>query len=100
MATIPWGAVGAISGTLVSIVLVIIRTQRYNETKRSRIYARLDECREALLMEMKKEYTRKDVCVVKHDQVDKRLESIEKQTALLPDIAAQVKILVNGNGGK
>ena len=100
MNSVPWGAIGAIGGTLVAIIAVILGAQRYNEDKRSRIYKRLDEYKEGVKKEMKRDYSRKDICILKHDQVDKRLEKIEAQTALLPDIAAQLKILVaNGSGG-
>jgi len=98
MGGVPWIEISAVVATFAAIIGVFIGTQRYNTDKRSRIYERLDEYKKGITMEMKKDYSRKDICILKHDQVDKRLEKIEEQTALLPDIAAQLKMLVNGHG--
>ena len=46
--------------------------------------------------DMKKEYARKDMCTLTHQTVNRELKEIKAQTALIPEIAAQLKILVNG----
>jgi len=91
-----WFEIGGLIAGIVAIVGVVIGAQRYNEGKRSRIYERLDECKGQMMDDLKKDYARKDICALTHSQIEKRLEKIEVQTALLPNIAAQLKILVNG----
>jgi len=91
-----WVEISSLVVAVVAIIGIIVTAQRYNADKRNRIYARLDATKESIVKSVKEDYSRKDICMLKHDQVDKRLEAIEKQTALLPDIAALVKTLVNG----
>jgi len=94
---IPWGVVATIVIAFMAIVGAIVGTHRYNEKGRSRIYERMDECKADTAKDLRMDYQRKDVCTITHQQIDKRLDTIEKQTALLPDIAAQIKLLANGN---
>ena len=96
MAGIPWETLIGITLAFMAIIGTIIGTQRYNESRRSRIYERMDECKANTAKDLRLDYQRKDMCTLTHKQVEKRLETIEKQTALLPDIAAQLKLLVNG----
>ena len=97
MAGIPWETLIGITLAVMAIVGAIVGTQRFNERGRSRIYERLDECKIATAKDLRMDYQRKDICAITHAQIDKRLDAIEKQTSLLPDIAAQIKFLVNGN---
>lgn len=80
----------------IALLTLVIGIQRYNESKRSRIYTRLDETRDKLVKEMKEDYTQKEIFFMANKQVERRLDAIEKQTALLPDIATHLKTLVGG----
>ena len=103
-------AVSSIIVAGVTIVGVIVATQRYSadqrakiqdgaEAGRSRVYERLDECKETIVNDMKKEYARKDLCVNTHQHVDRELKEIKEKVNLIPEIAAQVALLVNGSKG-
>jgi len=91
-----WVQIGSIVTIVIAVIGLVVAAQRYNEGKRSRIYERLDECKGQMMEDLKNDYARKDICALTHSQIEKRLEKIEVQTALLPNIAAQLKILVNG----
>ena len=99
MDVITWSEIAAVVVAIIAILTVMFGTQRYNADKRSRIYTRLDEYKDHLKDEVKKEYARKDMCALTHQHVGQKLQEIETQTALIPDIAAQLKILVS-NGKK
>jgi hypothetical protein len=92
--------IGAIGVLMVAIVGAIVATHRYNADKRGRIYERLDECKDGFETKVEKDYARKDVCALTHTHVEKELKEIKAQTALIPDIAAQLKVLVNGGDGR
>lgn len=97
---IGWGEVTAVVSTGAVIIGTIVATQRYNADKRSRIYGRLDECKAGFEEKVEKDYARKDICSVTHKQVEKELKEIKAQTALIPDMAAQLKVLVSGGDGR
>ena len=91
-----WIEATAIVSTGLAVIGTIIATQRYNESKRSSIYARFDTYKKAITSEMRDDYSRKDMCVLRHEQVAKELREIQAQTQHIPEIITQLKILVNG----
>ena len=105
-----WMEVSSIVIAAVAIVGSIVAAQRYNadqrtkikdgaEAGRGRVYERLDECKGAIVNDIKKEYARKDLCINTHQHVDRELKEIKEKVNLIPEIAAQLKILVNGSKG-
>ena len=91
-----WGSVATVIIAVLAIVTAFVGSHRYNEKGRSKIYSRFDEYKDNIQYSLKKEYQRKDICTITHQQIEKRLDKIEEQTALLPGIAAEIKILANG----
>ncbi len=79
-----------------AILAIIIGTQRHNSVCRARIYERLDDYKGDLERKIEKDYSRKEICALTHNQVERELKEIKAQTNLIPGIAAQVKLLVNG----
>jgi hypothetical protein len=90
-----WGDFAAISGAVVAILAVILASHQYNNSCRSRIYTRLDEVKSFCERKMDRDYARKDICALTHQQVEKKLQEIEHQTALIPEIVTQLQILIN-----
>jgi len=88
-----WVEIGTVGAMLVTIIAIIIGSQRYNESKRSKIYMRLDNVKEGFETRMSKDYSRKDLCEYKHNQIEKELKEIKAQTSLIPEMAAQIKVL-------
>lgn len=91
--------VGVTSGAILALVAIIgtvVAAQRYNTDKRSRIYERLDEHKEDLSTEMRRDYARQDMCKLTHQQNAQELKEIKAKTDLIPAIAAQVQLLVRG----
>jgi len=91
-----WIEISSVVVAIVAIITIIIAAQRYNADRRSRIYSRLDEHKVDLSENMKREYARKDICALTHQQNARELKEIKEKVDLIPDIAAQVRILVNG----
>ncbi|MCK4579387.1 MAG: hypothetical protein KAU50_11400 [Candidatus Marinimicrobia bacterium] len=83
-----------IAGT--SVIGVMITTHRYNSTSHARIYERIEGSELEITDKIEKDYTRKDIFTLTHQQVNKELAEIKKQTTLIPGIAAQLEILVGG----
>ena len=101
------GEIAAIVVAVAAIVTGIIAAQRYNankrdeikdgaESARGRIYERIDEKHGVLMAATKDEYARKDMCILTHQQTNRELKEIREMTALIPKIAAQLNLLVNG----
>lgn len=94
-----WVEIGTITVSVTGIIGIIVAAQRHNNTGRSRIYGRMDEVKTSLENKIENDHVRKDICVLRHEQVDKKLSEIEKQTALIPGIAVTLKTLVSRNNG-
>ena len=82
---------------MATIIGIVIGVQRHNAAAHGRIYERLDDVKEGMKQDMKEEYARKDLCALTHQQVEKELREIKMQTALIPAMASQLELLVNGN---
>lgn len=92
---------------VVAVVGILIGAQRHNSNSRNRIYERFDEFKGQIENkivqgdtriegQIAQDYARKDLCSVTHTQVDLQLKEIKEQTALIPSIAAQLNVLING----
>ena len=93
-----WENIGAVIGMFGVIIAILLGMHRYNSNRRTRIYERLDETKEQIIKKSAEDYARKDICRLTHEQVDAKLKEIQAQTALIPRIAAQLEVLVNGRG--
>ena len=91
-----WGEVAALAGVGLTGIGLIVGVQRYNADRRSRIYTRLDECKTSMSEEMRRDYARKDMCALTHEQIGRELKDIKSNVNLIPGIVAQLEILVNG----
>ena len=91
-----WAEIGTVVAMGVGVIGALFGTQRYNADRRARIYERLDENKAHIDQKVDKDYARKDICVLQHDQVEKELKEIKSKTDLIPDIAAKLTLLVNG----
>ena len=78
-----------------ALIGLIVAAQRHNNHSRNRIYKRMDEKEAKLEKKMKEDFAKKEVCDLKHSQIEKELKEIKTQTTMIPGIAAQLKILVN-----
>ena len=73
-------------GTLLLLFAFVFKTNKDNRDTVSRVYKRLDEVKEVT----DTVYTRKDVCVIRHEQI----------TVDLKEIKGDVKKLLTKNGLK
>ena len=92
-----WIELAATITAVVAIIGTIIATQRYNADRRSRIYTRLDESKCNLSEEMRRDYARKDMCTLTHEQIGRELKDINQKVSLIPGIVAQLEILIEKN---
>lgn len=93
-----WLEIGTIGGSIVGAIGIILVAQRHNNHSRSRIYTRLDACKKGLEEKMNDNYSRKDICELRHLNVERELKEIKEKTDLIPGIAAKLEVLVkNGS---
>lgn len=91
-----WQEFAAVSGTVLAILGLFFTVQRYNTACRNRIYQRLDDVKTAFEDRLERDYARRDICVLTHQQIEKKLKDIETQTTLIPHISAQLSVLIDG----
>jgi len=95
-----WIELSSMAVAGVAIIGFVANAQRHNSNARNRIYERLDECKKDMVGKFDKDFARKDICSITHQQVERELKDIKKQTELIPGMAVQLEILVNGKTDK
>ena len=80
---------------VVSVLGIVFGILKYTAGRIHRVYERFDEHKKTVEIQMKEDFTKKEICQIIHGQIDKRLETIEVQTKLIPEIAAKLEIILN-----
>jgi len=103
-----WEAMAGVAVALCAVIGLIIGGLKHAENKRSeikdgasksvsRVYERLDECKVEMNNKVEKGYVRKDICKIINERIENDLKDIKQKVELIPEIAAQLKVLVNGS---